>query len=48
MTHLAELERAALCDTLEAVGPDVPTLCDPWTTAELAAHLVIRDRRPDR
>src|SRR6476661_6463955 len=47
MTHLAELERAALCDTLEAVGPDAPTLCDPWTTAQLAAHLVIRDRRPD-
>jgi uncharacterized protein (TIGR03085 family) len=47
MTHLAELERAALCDTFEAVGPEAPTLCDPWTTAELAAHLVIRDRRPD-
>jgi uncharacterized protein (TIGR03085 family) len=47
MTHLAQTERAALCDTFVAVGPDAPTLCDPWTTAELAAHLVIRERRPD-
>ena len=29
------------------VGPDAPTLCSPWTTADLAAHLVIRERRPD-
>lgn len=47
MTHLAALERQALCDTLERVGPSAPTLCEPWPTAELAAHLVIRDSRPD-
>jgi uncharacterized protein (TIGR03085 family) len=47
MTHLARLERDALCDTFVATGPDAPTLCSPWTTADLAAHLVIRDRRPD-
>ncbi|MCK0110540.1 TIGR03085 family metal-binding protein [Ornithinimicrobium sp. F0845] len=47
MTHLAGLERQALCDTLERVGPSAPTLCDPWLSAELAAHLVIRDTRPD-
>ncbi|MGA8979475.1 MAG: TIGR03085 family metal-binding protein [Pedococcus sp.] len=47
MTHLARLERDALCDTFLSTGPDAPTLCSPWTTAELAAHLVIRDRRPD-
>ena len=47
MTPLAQNERAALCDTFSVVGPHAPTLCDPWTTAELAAHLVIRDRRPD-
>lgn len=47
MTPLAQTERAALCDTFSVVGPDAPTLCDPWTTAELAAHLVIRERRPD-
>jgi uncharacterized protein (TIGR03085 family) len=47
MTHLARLERDALCDTLIATGPAAPTLCSPWTAADLAAHLVIRDRRPD-
>jgi uncharacterized protein (TIGR03085 family) len=47
MTHHAKAERAALCDTFEAVGPDAPTLCGPWDTADLAAHLVIRERRPD-
>lgn len=46
-SHLARLARDELCDTFAAVGPDAPTLCSPWTTAELAAHLVIRDRRPD-
>src|SRR5690349_5274014 len=39
-------ERAALCDTLERLGPDAPTLCAGWTTADLAAHLVVRERDP--
>ncbi|WP_114908072.1 TIGR03085 family metal-binding protein [Ornithinimicrobium murale] len=47
MTAHAAAERQALCDTFERVGPAAPTLCDPWSTAELAAHLVIRDSRPD-
>jgi uncharacterized protein (TIGR03085 family) len=47
MTHLARLERDALCDTFVASGPGAPTLCSPWTTADLAAHLVVRERRPD-
>lgn len=47
MTHHAKAERAALCDTFEEVGPHAPTLCSPWDTADLAAHLVIRERRPD-
>lgn len=47
MSHLARDERLALCDTFERVGPGAPTLCDPWDTAGLAGHLVIRDRRPD-
>jgi uncharacterized protein (TIGR03085 family) len=47
MTHLARLERDALCDTFAATGPDAPTLCSPWTAADLAAHLVVRERRPD-
>ncbi len=47
MTHLARTERDALCQTFLATGPDAPTLCSPWTTADLAAHLVVRERRPD-
>lgn len=47
MTGLAQVERERLCATLEQVGPDRPTLCTPWRTAELAAHLAARDRRPD-
>lgn len=47
MTRFARSERQALCDTFERVGPDAPTLCLPWPTRDLAAHLVVRDRRPD-
>ena len=47
MGRHAAAERSALCDTFERVGPSAPPLCDPWSTAELAAHLVIRDSRPD-
>ena len=48
-THatVARAERYALCDTLLEVGPDAPTLCDPWRARDLAAHLVVRERRPD-
>ena len=44
---LARAERVALCDLLDEVGPEAPTLCDGWTTTLLAAHLVVRERRPD-
>jgi uncharacterized protein (TIGR03085 family) len=40
-------ERAAMCDTFEKCGPDAPTLCEGWTTADLAAHLVVREHRLD-
>ncbi len=40
-------ERTALCDLFERTGPDAPTLCEGWRTADLAAHLVLRERRPD-
>ncbi|HTA01360.1 MAG TPA: TIGR03085 family metal-binding protein [Streptosporangiaceae bacterium] len=46
MTH-AQDERQALCDLLAEVGPDQPTLCAGWQTSDLAAHLVLRERRPD-
>jgi uncharacterized protein (TIGR03085 family) len=47
MATSARIERAALCDLLVALGPDAPTLCGDWTTRDLAAHLVARERRPD-
>src|SRR3954451_2055149 len=40
-------ERAAICALFEELGPDEPTLCDGWNTRDLAAHLVVRERRPD-
>jgi uncharacterized protein (TIGR03085 family) len=46
-TNFAQVERAALCDLFVEVGPDRPTLCEGWTTRDLAAHLVVRERRPD-
>lgn len=44
--NLAKSERAALCDLLETVGPDAPTLCGDWTTHDLAVHLWIRETDP--
>lgn len=46
MTYAQE-ERAALAALLEETGPDAPTLCEGWQTRDLAAHLVLRERRPD-
>lgn len=46
-TYPAQRERAELCDLFVEVGPDSPTLCGDWTTRDLAAHLVVRERRPD-
>jgi uncharacterized protein (TIGR03085 family) len=36
-------ERREICDLLLELGPDAPTLCAGWTTADLAAHLVLRE-----
>jgi uncharacterized protein (TIGR03085 family) len=44
---LAQQERQALCDLLIELGPEAPTLCEGWSTADMAAHLVVRERRPD-
>ena len=46
MTSLARAERAALLDLMTELGPGAPTLCEGWTTHDLAAHLVVRERRP--
>jgi len=47
MTDYARAERRQLADLLHQVGPDQPTVNTGWTTRDLAAHLVVRDRRPD-
>ncbi len=43
----ARRERQELAELMLATGPDAPTLCAGWTTRDLAAHLVIREARPD-
>ncbi|GAB2608306.1 TIGR03085 family metal-binding protein [Streptomyces capparidis] len=45
-TH-AQRERLILADLLESAGPDAATLCDGWRTRDLAAHIVLRERRAD-
>ncbi|MBC9724599.1 TIGR03085 family metal-binding protein [Streptomyces sp. TRM68367] len=45
-TH-AKRERLLLADLLETAGPDADTLCEGWKTRDLAAHMVVRERRPD-
>jgi uncharacterized protein (TIGR03085 family) len=44
---IAADERSALSDLFDELGPDAPTLCAGWQAKDLAAHLVLRDRRPD-
>jgi len=45
--ELTQYERAELAQLLSDLGPDAPTLCEGWDTRDLAAHLVIREARPD-
>ncbi|MEV0395735.1 TIGR03085 family metal-binding protein [Polymorphospora rubra] len=47
MPTYAQTERRDLADLFLAVGPDAPTLNDGWSTRDLAAHLIVRERRPD-
>src|SRR5690349_9248627 len=37
---LDAVERERLCDLMIELGPEAPTLLEPWTTHDLAAHLV--------
>jgi uncharacterized protein (TIGR03085 family) len=46
MTRFALAERLALADLMARTGPDAPTLCGEWTVRDLAAHLLLRERRP--
>ncbi|MEV7688555.1 TIGR03085 family metal-binding protein [Streptomyces bungoensis] len=47
MSTFAKRERLLLADLLETVGPEAETLCEGWRTRDLAAHVVVRERRPD-
>jgi uncharacterized protein (TIGR03085 family) len=47
MTSFSALERARLADVLAATDPAAPTLCEGWTARDLAAHVVVRERRLD-
>jgi uncharacterized protein (TIGR03085 family) len=42
-TPIDEQERLQLCDLLDELGPEAPTLCQGWTTSDIAAHLVLRE-----
>ena len=46
MSNLARIERHRLVDAARRAGEDAPTLCEGWTTRDLATHLVIRERHP--
>ncbi|NEA33042.1 TIGR03085 family metal-binding protein [Streptomyces sp. SID13031] len=46
MTDYSKVERLALCDLFDQVGPDQPTLCEGWTTHDLAVHLYVRESDP--
>ena len=37
------IERKQPADLFDEFGPDAPTLLDPWTTRDLASHLVLRE-----
>ena len=41
-----DVERARLCDLLDELGPQAPTLLAPWTARDIAAHLILRERDP--
>lgn len=47
MSNPARHERKVICDVLDEFGPDAPTLCEGWTARDLAAHLIVRETRPD-
>ncbi|WP_319458657.1 TIGR03085 family metal-binding protein [Micromonospora sp. RTP1Z1] len=47
MPRYARSEREALADLLLDLGPDAPTVNEGWSTRDLAAHLIVRERRPD-
>lgn len=47
MTTFASAERTRLADLLLERGPHAPTLCEGWSTRDMAVHLWLRESRPD-
>ena len=47
MPRYARTEREALAYLMLELGPDAPTVNEGWTTRDLAAHQLVRERRPD-
>ena len=47
MMSVTTQERHELADLFDSVGPSAPTLCGDWTTRDLVAHLLVRERRLD-
>lgn len=45
-SDLDRRERRELCDLLDRLGPDAPTLCEGWATSDMVAHLAVRERQP--
>ena len=46
LVTFAKSERSELCARFDLVGPDAVTLCNGWTTHDLATHLWIRENDP--
>jgi uncharacterized protein (TIGR03085 family) len=46
VTDYSRVERLALCDLFDQVGPAAPTLCDGWDAYDLAVHLYVREADP--
>ncbi|WP_427894261.1 TIGR03085 family metal-binding protein [Kribbella sp. GL6] len=46
MTDYSRVERLALCDLFDDVGPAAATLCEGWDAYDLAVHLYVREADP--
>jgi uncharacterized protein (TIGR03085 family) len=47
VTNWAQAERQVAVEALRDLGPDAPTACEGWSSKHMAAHLYVRERRPD-
>jgi uncharacterized protein (TIGR03085 family) len=47
VSNWAQAERRVVVDALRDLGPDATTACGGWDTKAMAAHLYVRERRPD-